>query len=152
MTNLKDSSLLNYLSTSKVWKQGYKVFHESLGKPLGWIYHEDKKPVLWRLDRKNRCNLYTDVGDFQGTCPQFVRDYCSIALQHTSFHDIKIFRCYKNKRCALVEITRGSKRGYVVFCAIRGHEKTFREKAKCFIPFVNAEINSFHKACDLHNL
>lgn len=154
MARKKKSDLIEYLSHSSVWKQGYKTYHRVMGKPLGWLFHhKDDEPSIWRIDRRNCCDMYSDNGNsFQVTCPQFIRDYCSIALQHTNVGDVKVFRCYKNKRCLLVKMPKGTERGFVVFCAIKGHQKTLKEKAKCFYPFLHSEINSFKKVYDLKHL
>ncbi|MBU1863990.1 MAG: GAF domain-containing protein [Candidatus Omnitrophica bacterium] len=152
MEKLNGNLLFQYLATSDQWKQGYKTYHKFLNKPLGWFNHSEKEALLKRLNRKECCTVYSEIDSNQVNCIQFISDTCSNALEQGASYDQKFFRCYKNRKCALIPLAKGSQRGFIVFCSLKGSERALKEKLSCFIPFLNSEIDSYQKLRDLHNV
>ena len=152
MESLSGNSIYRYLVSSEQWKHGYKTYHKFLGKPLGWFFHTEPSELLRRLNRKECCNLYTEVSPGDNTCPQFIREYCQTALKGGPVTESKIFRCYKNKICALVPMAMGTQKGFIIFCSLKVHDRALPEKVRCFAPFLNSEIDSYQKLCDLQNV
>ena len=153
MEPIRGTPLYKYLISSEQWKEGYKTYHKFLGKPLGWFFHTDKYVTLRRLNRHECCNLYAGIDLGQGSCPRFIAEYCGTSLEEQdSNSEFKFFTCYKNKKCALVPFAKGKEKGYIIFCSLKASDRAVREKVLCFIPFLNSEIDSFHKLSDLQNV
>jgi hypothetical protein len=147
-------AIYRYLSTSEQWKEGYKVYHKVLKKPLGWFYcnGESKKTILRRLNRKECCLAYTDINTGQGTCPHFINQIVQKSRENGPLKEPRFFRCFKNKTCCLVSFDQGNSDGFIVFCNLPVKEKKLREQINCFVPFLNSEIDSFKKVRDLENV
>lgn len=147
-------AIYKYLSTSDQWKEGYKVYHKVLKKPLGWYFFsiEGKKPIFRRLNRKECCPTYTDINTGQGTCPHFINQTLLKVREQGPQKESRFFRCYKNKTCCLIPLDQGQLDGFIVFCNLPVKEKKLREKVSCFVPFLNSEIDSYRKIRDLENV
>ncbi len=152
MESLSGNSIYRYLVSSEQWKHGYKIYHKLLGKPLGWFFHAEPNELLRRLNRKECCTLYIEVSPDNKTCPQFIREYCRKALENAHVTEARIFRCFKNKVCALVPMVMGERKGFIVFCSLKAKDRALLDKIRCFVPFLNSEIDSYQKVCDLQNV
>jgi len=154
METTNGNAIFKYLSSSNQWKEGYKVYHKLLSKPLGWYFFSGRKEksILRRINRKECCRVYTDINTGHGTCALFLNQHCMKALEGGAFEQPRFFRCYKNRTCCLVPLERGLLSGFIVFCNLPVKEKKLREKVNCFIPFLNSEIDSHKKICDLQTV
>lgn len=153
MESLLGPAIYQYLISSDQWKKGYKTFHKVLRKPLGWFFYEDNENTQFRrLNRKECCNVYTEVSAKNQTCPRCIKATVHETLKKTHGADIRYFKCYKNRTCALVTFNVYEKRGAIVFCNLKDLSKAGNEKLQCFVPFLRSELDSFTKMRDLQNV
>jgi hypothetical protein len=154
METTNGNAVFKYLNTSEQWKEGYRVYHKLLNKPLGWFFFSGQKEkiIIRRLNRKECCNVYSEINTGQGTCARHLIQQSSKTLEMGKCEDIRFFRCFKNRICCFVPLEHGKVKGFIIFCNLPVKEKKLREKVGCFVPFLNSELDSHRRICDLQNV
>lgn len=152
----KKSVIERFLLPNPEWQEGYRVFNNSFGHPLGWLYLiEDNAPNrLIRLDRKGNCSFFAGSKSNQSSCAGFLEKYFAQLVEKEGETDVdpNLYKCAYGRIGSIFPLKHlGRLKGFLVLCALTLRDQQVRSLIPLFNHFLQSQVELAYKSYELDN-